>query len=150
MRANPYLQCFRFALCVATCIFGCPAKTRAQCNGTWIQRMPAIAPSPRFGHEMAFDSARGVSVLFGGYDNISTYNETWEWGGGAPGASSEGSWSLRTPFFSPTPRIDHAMAYDSRRGVTVLFGGDNFDQLNNETWEWNGTNWSLMFPATVQ
>jgi hypothetical protein len=111
--------------------------------------MPALAPSPRFGHEMAFDSARGVSVLFGGYDNISTYNETWEWGGGAPGASSEGSWSLRTPFFSPTPRIDHAMAYDSRRGVTVLFGGDNFDQLNNETWEWNGTNWSLMFPATV-
>ena len=52
-------------------------------------------------------------MLFGGYDN-SHVGETWEWDGSA--------WTLRASD-GPSPRYDHAMAYDSARGVTVLFGG---------------------------
>lgn len=45
----------------------------------------------------------------------------------------------------PAARNSQAMAYDSRRGVTVMFGGltpDNSTR-NRETWEWNGSVWSL-------
>src|ERR1041384_4804856 len=38
-------------------------------------------------------------------------------------------------------RYGHAMAYDSARGVTVLFGGFAGDYLS-DTWEWNGTVWT--------
>ena len=34
------------------------------------------------------------------------------------------------------------MAYDQARGVTVLFGGSTASGINDETWEWNGTNWT--------
>src|SRR5206468_3249290 len=51
--------------------------------------------------------------------------ETWEWNGTA--------WIQRS-VSSPSPRYDHAMAYDAPRGVTVLFGGTN-GITNAETWE---------------
>jgi hypothetical protein len=35
------------------------------------------------------------------------------------------------------------MAYDASRGVTVLFGGWTYSLFNGETWEWNGTTWTL-------
>jgi hypothetical protein len=88
---------------------------------------------------MAFDAARGVTVLFGGYDGSNSNGETWEWNGAA--------WSQRL-VSGPSPRANHAMAYDSRRGVTILSGGESigvngsFPIYSNETWEWNGTVWT--------
>ncbi len=35
------------------------------------------------------------------------------------------------------------MAYDSARGVTVLFGGGTDHGLSGQTWEWDGTQWTL-------
>ncbi|MFN0133596.1 MAG: GC-type dockerin domain-anchored protein [Phycisphaerales bacterium] len=101
--------------------------------------LAATGPSPRAASAMACDSARGVTVLFGGVGgtlaNPVLNSETWEWNGTA--------WTLRTNI-GPSPRGDHAMAYDSLRGKTVLFGGYNdltgID--NNETWEWDGTAWT--------
>ncbi|HVP12527.1 MAG TPA: kelch repeat-containing protein [Phycisphaerae bacterium] len=84
-------------------------------------------PSPRRGHAMAFDTARGVTVLVGADDN----GETWEWNGTA--------WSPRA-ISAPAPRDLHGMAYDQHRGVTVLFGGYGGD---GDTWEWNGDLWTL-------
>jgi hypothetical protein len=83
---------------------------------------------------MAFDSARGVTVLFGGYDG-SPYGDTWEWNGAV--------WLLRAAT-GPSPRSDFAMSYDARRGATVLFGGANEVSVGSaDTWEWNGASWSL-------
>ena len=41
------------------------------------------------------------------------------------------------------PRSSHAMTYDTRRKVVVLFGGLDGDgsTLYNDTWEYDGTNW---------
>jgi hypothetical protein len=80
---------------------------------------------------MAFDSARGVTVLFGGGFNN---GDTWEWDGT--------TWSERASS-GPAPRAWHAMAYDTARRVTVLFGGDRSGVLDGETWEWDGSVWSL-------
>lgn len=66
-------------------------------------------------------------VLFGG---DAGGGETWEWNGG--------TWSQRA-VSGPSPRSNHAMAYDSTRGVTVLYGGSTG---SSETWEWNGTAWT--------
>lgn len=69
--------------------------------------------SGRSDHALAYDGARGRTVLFGGYRGSSLSSETWEWNGT--------SWELRTPSVSPVPvRFGHAMAYDSARRKTVL------------------------------
>ena len=47
---------------------------------------------------------------------------------------------------TPTPRARHCAAYDSRRDVTVMFGGEinsNFPGRElAETWEWDGDTWT--------
>jgi len=82
---------------------------------------------------MAYDSARGVTVLFGGNDGSYPYynykGDTWEWDGT--------TWTPRS-LTGPSPRAGHAMAYDDARGVTMLFGGF-FDpapySFLGDTWE---------------
>ena len=80
-------------------------------NGVaWTLRSTS-GPNPRFGHAVAYDSARGVTVLFGGTDDGFTFNsQTWEWNGTG--------WTLRSST-GPSARAAHAMAYDSARGRTV-------------------------------
>jgi len=50
---------------------------------------------------------------------------------------------------APPGRVYAAMSYDSLRSRTVLVGGSNSPSSNfADTWEWNGTNWTLRTPAT--
>jgi hypothetical protein len=44
----------------------------------------------------------------------------------------------------PGERTYPAMAYDSGRGRTVLFGGESTSGLLGDTWEWDGANWTQM------
>jgi hypothetical protein len=82
---------------------------------------------------MAYDSRRHVTVLYGGVYGSS---ETWEWDGRG--------WLRRTAFVGPELRMAHSMAYDSARGVTLLFSGAGPTGYNSETWEWDGTTWTLL------
>lgn len=119
------------------------AETWEWDGSTWTQRLVS-GPSPRNSHSMAYDSQRGVVVLFGGdLFNGTTSSETWEWNGS--------TWTQRAvggP--APSPRYYHAMAYDSMREKTVLFGGfgGEIGTENNQTWEWDGTAWTLMVSST--
>jgi len=48
----------------------------------WIKIETLSAPLPRIGHAMAYDEARGVTVLFGGEDkNGEDLNDLWEYDG---------------------------------------------------------------------
>ncbi|HOW51119.1 MAG TPA: kelch repeat-containing protein [bacterium] len=89
-------------------------------------------PSARYRHALAYDSARGKVVLFGGSP---VNNETWEWDG------ITGTWTDRTPVpipsSWPTARYGHALTYDSARGKVVLFGGYS-NGYRQDTWEWDG------------
>jgi PKD repeat protein len=99
-------------------------------DGTqWTQKYPASKPTARLDHAMAYDSNRGVVVLFGGRKIESPWinDETWEWDGA--------NWTQRSPANKPSPRERPAMAYDSNRGVVVLFGGYTGSD-NEETWEY--------------
>lgn len=90
---------------------------------------------------MCYDSARGVTVLFGG--RVSSWGvpalaDTWEWDGA--------SWTHRV-VPGPVGRYEHAMAYDSARGRVVLHGGRTAvtsttnSQILGDTWEWTGSVW---------
>jgi hypothetical protein len=105
----------------------------------WLEQSPMSSPPPRHHHAMAYDTARGVVVLFGGYNATTSLDDTWEWDGKY--------WAQRFPADKPPMRLCHAMAYDSTRGVVVMFGGK--DTLHkNDTWEWDGVNWMQRVPAS--
>jgi hypothetical protein len=63
---------------------------------------------------MIYDSARSVTVLFGGMDSTFTLSEdTWEW---------DGVGWIEQPINGASIRVAPAMAYDPIRAATVLFG----------------------------
>jgi len=46
----------------------------------------------------------------------------------------------------PTPRGEYGMAFDAARIETLLLGGSNnltFNGVNQQTWSWNGSDWTL-------
>ena len=50
-------------------------------------------------------------------------------------------WTQRSDF-GPAPRAEHAMAFDSQRERTVLFGGNSGNAVLGDTWEWDGSFWT--------
>jgi hypothetical protein len=136
-------------------------------NGArWTQRMPntvtngwtntisqgwkvshSDVPVQRYHHAMAYDSRRARVVMFGGQavgPNVTTANlrDLWEWDGT--------QWHFRATN-GPIPRIYGSMAFDERRGRTVLFGGQPLPGLGEtaETelvWEWDGERWHTNLP----
>src|SRR5262245_57137524 len=102
---------------IATIVLGLlAAAPRWAQSAQWTQRSVA-GHVARSSHAMAFDSDRGVMVLFGGITGTtgSTLSgETWEWDGA--------TW-VRRSTTGPVPRDAHSMVYDAARHVTVLYGG---------------------------
>jgi hypothetical protein len=98
-------------------------------GSNWTEMEPANKPPARYWHAMAYDSARKVTVMFGGSSggDDATFNDTWEWDGT--------DWKEIQSTEKPAPRLHHSMAYDSKRGVTVLFGGHG---EMDDTWEYGG------------
>jgi hypothetical protein len=108
---------------------------------TWIERTPSSRPPIGASHAMAYDTARGRAVLFGGHGAMGgPHNDTWEWDGT--------NWMQRLPAHRPPPRDQSAMAYDSARQRIVLFGGFFDGNRLGDTWEWDGTDWTEVFPTT--
>ncbi|MHC4852240.1 MAG: Kelch repeat-containing protein [Planctomycetota bacterium] len=111
----------------------CPAQS------AWSQSQPTTSPSARHLHGMVYDSARQLTVLFGGWSGTTYLDDTWEWDGKI--------WTKAQPTTSPPPkRNDHATAYDSLRQRTVVFGGWAKGYLA-DTWEFDGKIWAKMTPA---
>jgi hypothetical protein len=114
-------------------------------NGRSWRRRSASGPGPRTFPGFASDSARGEAVLFGGNrvlfgpegDLETLLADTWVWRGGR--------WSRRDAN-GPPARSEPVMAYDSRRGRVVLFGGYRRSPQGNvrlgDTWEWDGSRWA--------
>lgn len=104
-------------------------------NGaTWQIEKLMVAPSPRVGPAMAYDSAAGEVVLFGGADSA----DTWRWNGTR--------WQP-VEAFGPSARASAAMVYDPRRKTIVMFGGSTPAGPTDETWELTGTTWKQVVTA---
>jgi hypothetical protein len=100
------------------------------------------APGPRNQPAVAFDSKRGRLVLFGGIDQSGkSLNDTWEWDGK--------SWARRTPAASPAARAATALVYDAKRERIVLFGGQVGAGSLADTWEYDGNDWTKIATAAT-
>ncbi|HEY2515701.1 MAG TPA: kelch repeat-containing protein [Polyangiaceae bacterium] len=117
---------------------GSAADTWEWDGATWQKRSDSFGGVTRTGHQMAFDSARGRVVLFGGLTGspATPLADTWEWDGA--------TWTSPQPALHPLARSGHAMTFDTTRGRTVLYGGT----AGNDTWEWDGATWAPKSPAT--
>lgn len=104
-------------------------------GSSWSRAVVGQSPPARDSHAMVYDSYRNVTVLYGGFGLESGYykDDTWEYDGT--------SWHQVLPAQSPSKRYHHAMAFDSDRNVTVLFGGRNASGLLSDTWEYDGIEW---------
>jgi hypothetical protein len=82
---------------------------------------------------MAYDAARGRTVLFGGHSGTGWLYETHEWDGT--------NWITRQTSAAPATRWAHALAFDEARARVVLFGGFYNDGRGTggtfgDTWEY--------------
>lgn len=51
-------------------------------------------------------------------------------------------WTQIRPSLHPRAREGAALVFDSLRGRSILFGGHFVDQFFDDTWAWDGTNWT--------
>lgn len=114
-------------------------------DGTSWTRAAADGPVGRSRAALVYDSARRQVVLFGGAgappnpkEPLVILGDTWVWNGT--------SWR-RTSGASPPARYAHAMAFDSRRGVVVMYGGatmtaDRQTVHLEDMWQWDGMRWT--------
>ncbi len=131
--------------CVATlaALAGSPIALTAQ---DWVQN-PASGPQGRQLARLVHDSARNETVMFGGYSTASSsaLDDTWTFDGT--------TWTQKSPATVPPRRDTYAMAYDSTRNVTTLFGGVDSSafpgSITNQTWEWNGVDWTQRMSANA-
>jgi hypothetical protein len=110
----------------------------------WIDRtpspLPALWPSARSNHAIAYSAARGRVVLFGG---VGATADTWEWDGVTglwqvyPASASSSS----VPPAWPAARVNHALTYDPARGAVMMFSGrepPGTGVIYDDAWDWGG------------
>jgi YetA-like protein/Galactose oxidase, central domain len=108
-------------------------------SNTWTQMSPGSNPGPTAGHTMVYDSVNQKVVLFGGYQTWGgpALNGTWIYDAGTQ------TWSNPNPGNSPPGLYYPPMAFDSKRGLVVLYGGPSM------MWGYNvATNQWSQLPVT--
>ncbi|MCI4368641.1 MAG: kelch repeat-containing protein [Thermoplasmata archaeon] len=104
-----------------------------------------LAPSPRFGPSVTYDTATQKVLLFGGcpYIGSSTcYNDTWTYSGG--------KWTNLSLSAGPSPRRGAQMAYDPVTKVVLLQGGVNGAGTGlSDSWLFQHGSWHKLNPKVV-
>ncbi len=146
--------------------WGCEPETDDYCGDTWewdgagwTARAPDEAPVPRSQPGMVYDGARGVVLLWGGRSfadgacgppDTQACSDTWLWDGHR--------WTEVDVPAPPPARHAPSLAYDERRRVVTLFGGESDEGSRcttgsgvycSDTWEWDGEAWTRRWPATT-
>ncbi|HSW61414.1 MAG TPA: kelch repeat-containing protein, partial [bacterium] len=96
-------------------------------------------PPEIYSHDIAFDSTRGVLVMFGGYGR----RDTWEFDGKC--------WKKASLISSaPFPREGGRIAYSTKNGKMLLFGGHKSGgMMSNDIWEYDGIKWVDLTPSPL-
>jgi len=112
----------------------------------WNQIQSISAPSPRVDASLAYHAISGKIVLFGGVDaDGQVLGDTWIWDGK--------KWTEQKSANTPSPRAGAVLVYDTARQNLVLFGGTytkgRIGNFLNDTWIWDGRNWTEQKPANA-
>jgi subtilisin family serine protease len=119
-----------------------PVRQTWEYDGALWTLRSSTGPSARWQTALAHHAALNRTILFGGNTgsvggSAVAQGDTWWWNGTA------GTWSQLFPATSPPARYAHAMAYDSVRARVVLHGGIVSGSVSNQTWEYDGSTWTL-------
>jgi len=136
-----------------TVLFG-GTDGHAYLNDTWMWQpggwhLPTVnsqtLPTPRAEASAAYDANAANVVLFGGHDAAHFMGDTWMW--------TTTGWQQASSSASPPARAQAVLASDPVHHNLVLFGGDegllypSGGSLTNDTWTWDGTNWTQQNPG---
>ncbi len=100
------------------------------------------AGGPVLWSSMCYDSTRKQLVLFGGGNATTARGDVGTWTFD-PASKTWTDLKLET---QPPPRANSRLAFDAAAEVTVLFGGDQLDQLLADTWVFDGKGWQERKP----
>ena len=116
------------------------AARPGQAQVNWHPQTVTVGPSPRCCMGSAVSPTLGGVVVFGGGDGATDYNDTWLW---------TDHWTMLTIASPPPIRAGAGMAYDAATGNIVMFGGrnDSTGAVLNDTWTFDGTAWTQLFPG---
>lgn len=103
-------------------------------NNSWRDLSPLTnRPLPRCLHHAAYDAAGGKMYLYGGCSSgygPCPQGDLWSFD------TATSKWTDLTPKTGPSPRSHYGTAFDTERGVIVIFGGSG-NGLLNDTWEYS-------------
>jgi len=107
-------------------------------GAAWLPQTPNFPFYFGDGPSMAYDTTRRLLVAI---SSITSTESTF--------VRRDSSPSFVSPFaglITPSPRDHAAAAYDPTQGRIVMFGGwfsQSFSPVPTETWEWDGSRWSM-------
>lgn len=104
--------------------------------GTWTPLTPKSSPSNRTEAGMAYDTADGYVLLFGGTNSTGNHNDSWSYHNGA--------WTQLHPTVSPPVPQPDAFAYDAADKVVVYTNAfNNFSGVAPQIlWTYHADNWT--------
>jgi uncharacterized cupredoxin-like copper-binding protein/N-acetylneuraminic acid mutarotase len=122
-------------------------------TNSWTNVTPAVGPSARIGHVMAYDTESDQIVLFGGSTGVpqdfpeNLSDDTWTFD------LNTNTWTNMTPATGPSARSHlsyQGMAYDAESDRIVLFSGFHVTGVVFDTWTYDtDTNtWTDVTQAT--
>jgi hypothetical protein len=111
-------------------------------SSTWTQANPKTIPAGAVAPILFTDPANGHVDMFGGKRHMFYSRDTFQWTGK--------DWKLLKldEKKSPYPRMASVIAQDPIRKNVVLFGGISDNWVVQNTWTWDGTNWTEQNPTT--
>lgn len=107
-------------------------------TSTWTLASPAASPKALAGAMLFTDPKNGHADLYGGFDGRLYQLDTWRWVGG--------TWKRLHTTTSPFARAWAVVGLDLARKSVILSSGLG-DVRTNNTWTWDGVDWTAQQPA---
>ena len=108
---------------------------------TWANVSPPVSPPGRAAAAFAYDSHTNQLVLFGGF-NGRYRRDTWIWD------TAMLTWTRASPTAAPPAVTGPAGFTDPLNGHADVYGGYDGHFYQLFTWQWDGTTWVELHPAT--
>jgi Galactose oxidase, central domain len=112
-------------------------------TSTWTQVKMKTSPPAGYGSMLFNDPHSGTAMMFGGFNIthiVPAYSTTWR--------STGTGWQKLHPKTIPIPRGWGVTWLDSKRNNVIMTGGNGDTIRTDNTWIWDGSNWTQQFPAT--
>ena len=148
MRSNTLFRhtaaCACATLAVTAVAAVAPAHAAARVPGPGHAAPARAAAATLRGREwaaFAYYPPKNQLVMFGGRRPGTIFSDTW--------TRTGTTWTLHNPTRSPSARTGASMVFDPASNQLLLFGGSatTGTGFSNQTWTWNGSNWTQLHPA---